>query len=104
MIPTGPHKKCLTVNYSISDDKEVIRTVDSEKKKTNGQKYKSWLQIIAIRKSQEELQLYSNWVDFKTKLRPEGRPGHTYLRVWMTAAGCFPLKFWGAFAGICWLA
>ena len=33
MIPTGPHKKCLTVNYSISDDKEVIRTVDSEKKK-----------------------------------------------------------------------
>ena len=51
MITTGPHKKCLTVNYSMSDDKEVIHTVDSEKKnkkKTNGQKYKSWLQIIAI--------------------------------------------------------
>ena len=50
MITTGPHKNCLTVNYSMSDDKEVIHTVDSEKKKkTNGQKYKSWLQIIAIR-------------------------------------------------------
>ena len=33
MITTGPHKNCLTVNYSMSDDKEVIHTVDSEKKK-----------------------------------------------------------------------
>ena len=50
MITTGPHKNCLTVNYSMSDEKEVIHTVDSEKKKkNNGQKYKSWLQIIAIR-------------------------------------------------------
>ena len=32
MITPGPHKKCLTVNYSMSDDKEVIHTVDSEKK------------------------------------------------------------------------
>ena len=32
MITTGPHKNCLTVNYSMSDDKEVIHTVDSEKK------------------------------------------------------------------------
>ena len=29
MITTGPHKNCLTVNYSMSDDKEVIHTVDS---------------------------------------------------------------------------
>ena len=33
MITTRPHKNCLTVNYSMSDDKEVIHTVDSEKKK-----------------------------------------------------------------------
>ena len=31
MITTGPHKKCLIVNYSMSDDKEVIHTLGSEK-------------------------------------------------------------------------
>ena len=41
MITTGPYKKCLIVNYSMSDDKEVIHTLGSEKKKTNVQKYKS---------------------------------------------------------------
>ena len=38
MITTGPHKNCLTVNYSMSDDKEVIHSVDSEKKKNEWSK------------------------------------------------------------------
>ena len=43
MITTGPHKKCLTVNYSMSDDKEVIHTVDSEKK--NKKKKNEWSKV-----------------------------------------------------------